>query len=39
LHRGANLEDNEDDTGLSGNSPAAAVQNASIYSSHHQPSF
>jgi ComF family protein len=35
----ASYEDGEDDTGLSANSPAAAVRPASIYSSQDQPSF
>jgi predicted amidophosphoribosyltransferase len=39
VHRGSNFQDVLDDIGLPGNSPAGAVRNASIYSSHHQPSF
>jgi ComF family protein len=38
-HWDSNFQDAEDTTGLSGNSPAAAVTQASIYSSHGQPSF
>jgi ComF family protein len=39
FERGSNIQNAKDDIGLSGNSRAAAMQDASIYSSHHQPSF
>jgi ComF family protein len=39
VQRGSNFQDAKDDIGLAGNSPAAIAHNASIYSSHHQPSF
>ena len=35
----ANRTDTPDDIELPGNAPAAALEQASIYSSHHQPSF
>jgi hypothetical protein len=38
-HRGSSFQFVPDDIGLSGNLPTGAVCNASIYSSHHQPSF
>ena len=39
FHRASDFQGAEDTPGLPGNSPAAAVTQASIYSSHGQPSF
>jgi ComF family protein len=39
FERGSDIRNPKDDIGSPGKSPAAAMQDASIYSSHHQPSF